>query len=121
MDRVSGSIDDLTGTTAPPRKNGELVFDAPWESRAFGMALALHAQDTYPWAEFSAHLAEHIAAADADVEPDAVLPVPPDAESTYYAHWLAALETLVLEKGLLSLDELDTRIAEIRTGQWDDH
>ena len=27
---------------APPRSNGELVFAAPWESRLFGMTLALH-------------------------------------------------------------------------------
>ena len=29
------------GAAAPPRSNGELVFEAPWESRSFGMAVAL--------------------------------------------------------------------------------
>ena len=30
-----------TAPAAPPRRNGELVFEVPWESRAFGVALAL--------------------------------------------------------------------------------
>ena len=30
------------GPAALPRRNGELVFQAPWESRAFGVAIALH-------------------------------------------------------------------------------
>ena len=33
---------DSAGPAAPPRDNGELVFAAPWESRAFGLALALN-------------------------------------------------------------------------------
>ena len=33
---------DIEGPAAPPRSNGELVFAAPWESRAFGLAMALH-------------------------------------------------------------------------------
>ena len=32
----------ITGHDGPPRANGELVFEAPWESRAFGVAVALH-------------------------------------------------------------------------------
>jgi len=31
-------IADMEETAALPRQNGELVFNAPWESRAFGMA-----------------------------------------------------------------------------------
>jgi hypothetical protein len=33
---------DVEGPAAPPRSNGELAFAAPWESRAFGLAMALH-------------------------------------------------------------------------------
>jgi hypothetical protein len=29
---------EIEGPAAPPRSNGELVFAAPWESRAFGLA-----------------------------------------------------------------------------------
>ena len=42
---VSGSADrliaNMEGSAALPRKNGELVFEAPWEGRAFGIAVAL--------------------------------------------------------------------------------
>ncbi len=34
-------VSDLTGDEALPRKNGELVFNEPWEGRAFGLAAAL--------------------------------------------------------------------------------
>ena len=32
---------ELEGVAAPPRANGELVFAAPWESRVFGVTMAL--------------------------------------------------------------------------------
>ena len=43
MDPVpSREIADMSGQAALPRKNGELVFDEPWQGRVFGMAVALH-------------------------------------------------------------------------------
>ena len=38
MIRRSERPDDVP--TDLPRRNGELVFEAPWESRAFGLAAA---------------------------------------------------------------------------------
>ena len=35
------AVTAMTGAAAVPRKNGELVFDAPWQSRAFGMVVGL--------------------------------------------------------------------------------
>ena len=35
------NISSMSGAIAMPRSNGELVFDAPWQSRAFGMAVGL--------------------------------------------------------------------------------
>ena len=32
---------DIEGPAAPPRSNGELVFDAPWQARVFGLAAAV--------------------------------------------------------------------------------
>ena len=32
---------DRDGPAAPPRRNGELVFAAPWERRLFGVTMAL--------------------------------------------------------------------------------
>ena len=39
---VDRTIASLDGTEALPRKNGELVFQAPWEGRAFGLAVVLN-------------------------------------------------------------------------------
>ncbi len=38
---VDNSVAYLEGEAALPRKNGELVFAAPWEGRAFGLAVLL--------------------------------------------------------------------------------
>jgi nitrile hydratase accessory protein len=120
VDQVRDAIDTLDGRAAPPRKNGELVFDAPWESRAFGMAVALYEQGAYRWEEFSARLAIEIVADAGNGPPnEAVLPVAPEAEAAYYGRWLEALQTLLIEKGLLLTEELDARTAEVAAGIWD--
>ena len=74
---------------ALPRENGELVFQAPWEARAFGLAVALNQQELYEWREFSAELAATIAVADQTTTP-----------SSYYTRWIASLEELIHCQGL---------------------
>ena len=95
---------------ALPRENGELVFQAPWEARAFGLAVALNQQDLYRWREFSAKLAATIAAAEQNKDP-----------SSYYTRWVASLEELIIAKGLLSREQLDAKTAEYAAGIDDDH
>jgi nitrile hydratase accessory protein len=99
----------MEGETALPRLNGELVFEAPWEGRAFGIAVALNEQDVYPWRSFRDALVEHIAADDAAGRP-----------TTYYERWLASLETLLLDQGIVTQAELDARTAEYASGERDD-
>jgi hypothetical protein len=53
---ADGRIGLMDGAAALPRKNGELVFEAPWEGRAFGMAVALSEGRLYGWDEFRARL-----------------------------------------------------------------
>ena len=43
-----------------PRRNGELVFEAPWESRAFGVAVALQDAGAIDFEHFRAHLIAEI-------------------------------------------------------------
>lgn len=95
---------------ALPRENGELVFQAPWEARAFGLAVALNERDLYEWREFSAELAATIAVAEQNNDP-----------SSYYARWIASLEELVVARGLISREQLDARTAECAAGIRDDH
>ena len=85
---------------ALPRKNGELIFDAPWEARAFGLAVALNEEGGYPWQSFSQSLAEEIATAESSGDP-----------STYYERWLATLEKIAVANGLVTDKELDEMIA----------
>ncbi len=53
---------DAGGPSAPPRSNGELVFEAPWQARAFGMAVALLEREGLGWEAFRRHLIPAIAA-----------------------------------------------------------
>jgi hypothetical protein len=64
-----------------PRRNGELVFDAPWEGRALGLAAAYVEASGVGWEVFRAHLI----AAVADLPDD----------TPYYEAWVVALERLV--------------------------
>ena len=103
-------ISAMEAPIALPRENGELIFQAPWEARAFGLAVALNQQDLYEWREFSAELAATIAAAEQNNDP-----------SNYYTRWVASLEELIIAKGLLSREQLDARTAECAADIHDDH
>ena len=74
--KTDGQISVMEAQIALPRENGELVFQAPWEARAFGLAVALNEKESYEWREFSAELAAKIAAAEQNNDP-----------SSYYARW----------------------------------
>ncbi len=92
---------DTDGPAAPPRQNGELVFAAPWESRIFGIAVALHDRGLFEWDEFRASLIAEIA--------DWERRHRSDTEWSYYARWQRALETLLARKGLCTVAELEVR------------
>ena len=102
-------IANMEGAEALPRKNGELTFDALWEGRVFGMAVALNDQGAYAWREFRDRLVAEIKAADVSGTP-----------ASYYERFLASFEKLVLAKGLLTAEELDARTAEYASGARDD-
>ncbi len=99
----------MEGGAALPRKNGELVFEEPWQGRAFGMAVALHERGIYEWEEFRRSLIARIASAEAGGEPFA-----------YYAIWLATFEALVAKKGLLTPGEIDEATYQFEFGERDD-
>lgn len=103
------NVDRVVAGMELPRSNGELVFAAPWESRAFGLAVAMHREGSYGWREFS----EGLAAVSAEWEP-----LDEDG-SRYYERWLAALERLLLERGFVSEADIAARAAEIQ--RHDDH
>jgi len=81
-----------------PRDEQGPVFRAPWEAHAFAMVLALHERGTFTWAEWADALSRAIRAAQHRGDPD--------TGETYYSHWLDALESLVVTKGLASAGHL---------------
>ncbi len=94
---------DSSGPAAPPRDNGELVFAAPWESRAFGVALALHDAGRIHWEDFRQALIAEIGAWEA---------AHPASEGwSYYECWLRSLERVVAGQGLVGRDDLRARAA----------
>lgn len=74
------------------------IFAEPWQAQAFAMAVALHQSSLFTWAEWADALSTEIKQAQADGDPD--------HGDTYYDHWLAALEKLVIAKGVADNDVL---------------
>ncbi len=95
---------DLTALPAIPRDAEAPVFRAPWEAQAFAMAVKLHEVGHFTWREWADRLAAEIAAARERGEHD--------DGTRYYHYWLAALEKLVGDKGLVSGAELEHREEE---------
>jgi nitrile hydratase accessory protein len=87
------AVADPDAPAAPPRSNGELVFERPWESRAFGVAVALHDAGVLDFETFRARLIEAIGAW--ELEHDS------SAGYRYYERWLEALERVLEEEGLV--------------------
>ena len=93
-----------SGPGAPPRANGELVFAAPWESRIFGITLALFEGGRFAWPEFQARLIDAIARHERERG---------DGAYAYYACWLEAFRSLASDKGWLSAQALDALEREL--------
>lgn len=84
-----------------PRGDDGPVFAEPWQAQAFALALALHERGLFTWKEWAARLATEIRRAQAAGDPD--------RGDTYYHHWLAALEGVIVEHGLFSAADLAER------------
>ena len=91
-------ISSMQGPEALPRKNGELVFEQPWESRAFGLAVGLSEAGVLPWPEFREALVSAIQESERR-----------DDDRTYYEQWASALERLALDRGLVTEESLRGR------------
>ena len=81
-----------------PRDESGPVFREAWEAQAFAIVLALHERGVFAWNEWTAVLAEEIRLAQSAGDPD--------TGETYYRHWLAALERIVVAKGLTTAASL---------------
>jgi nitrile hydratase len=91
-----GRLNDVGGvegfTPLAPEPDTE-PFHADWEAHVFAMNRALLGGGVYNLDEFR----------------DAVerMPAPDYLAASYYERWLAGIETLLVEKGVLTREELD--------------
>jgi nitrile hydratase subunit beta len=94
------SIHDMGGMTCfgpVVQEKDEPLFHAPWEQRVFAMTmLGMGRLDTL---DAFRHAIERM-------DPAHYL------ESSYYEHWLAALETLAVEHGIVTPEELATGVLQ---------
>ena len=91
-----------------PRDQDGPVFAEPWQAQAFALAVKLSEKGHFTWKEWAATLASELN--------DATLRGEPDLDGTkYYHHWLAALERLVIAKGLA-----DSHSLAARKDAWED-
>ena len=96
---------DLTSSPAVSEVLGSIpidqrtpTFSEPWEAQAFALTLALHRRGVFTWGEWAETLGDEIKRAQASGDPD--------SGTTYYRHWLAAIERIVREKGITTQDTL---------------
>ncbi len=89
---------DLGGPISPPRTNGEIIFDAPWERRVFGLTLALCHSGQCDWETFRQRLIRRIA---------------DDGARPYWRSWAAAFEDVLAGSSMVTRSELDARHLEL--------
>jgi nitrile hydratase accessory protein len=95
----------VAGPAAPPRSNGELVFEAPWESRLFGITMALYEAGRFEWSEFQERLIGAVGRWEAEH---------PGGEGyRYYERWAEALEALLDHGEIVSTTLIDERAAAL--------
>ena len=87
---------ELDTSVAPPLRNGELVFEAPWQGRVFALANSLSERGVFEWSEFQAALIQELKE----------VTVSADQPYAYYEHFLHALADLLNSKGVVSGKEL---------------
>ena len=98
QDARSVPLDDFP---ALPRDTEGPVFREPWEAQVFAITVTLHEAGHFTWDEWANRLGQEIS--------DAVAAGDADLGDTYYRHWLAALEGLCSEKGIVTAELLSRR------------
>ncbi len=87
----------------PPRANGRLCFGEEWERTAFGVALALAKSGRFEWEAFRQKLIEAIHGWETSHDLA-------DPSWNYYERWMEALERVAVESGLVTEEEIDSRM-----------
>ncbi|MCC7485639.1 MAG: nitrile hydratase accessory protein [Burkholderiales bacterium] len=99
-----GLVDPRVAETLP-RRSGEITFRAPWEKRAFGITAAFCQQGRFPFDDFRWRVVSEIMIWQQ---------ASPGKEENFrfWEHWLRALERTVVDRGLLSWEEISRRAGQ---------
>lgn len=103
-------ISDIEKDLKLPRENGELIFENPWESKVFAMAVILFKEGVYTWNQFNEEFVKKIG------EHESKNPQT-EAVSQYYHNWMEAFEKILLDKDIITQEQLDKRSDEFATGK----
>lgn len=79
------------------------MFFAPWQARAFALAVHLHGAGLFTWQEWSAALGRHLSGAQ---KSEATLPGTEMEAEAYFTAWVAALGDLLAERGVAGVSEI---------------
>jgi nitrile hydratase accessory protein len=94
----------------------DVTFSAPWEVRAFAMAVRLSESGVCTWDEFRRRLIAEIGRGDKMRAHGWV-----DHHDGYYVYFLRALETVLREKGIVDSSMLQAKMQVISEAEQDDH
>ncbi|MBI2911214.1 MAG: nitrile hydratase accessory protein [Chloroflexi bacterium] len=90
-----------------PRRSGELIFEAEWEKRGFGMGVALVEQGVVPFDDLRWRVVAAISLWErANLGQEETF--------RFAERWLIALEKLLVDRGIVSREEIEKKIAERR-------
>ena len=82
----------------PTDDDDEIVFNYPWEAKAFAMVVHLYQGGHFTWPEWAEQLGHEIKTAGAE-----------DDGSEYYLLWLTAAEKLIASKSICTRAEFADR------------
>jgi nitrile hydratase accessory protein len=92
----------LLANALPVSVDAEVTFSEPWEAKAFAIIVKLAQSGHFGWSEWVECFSREVAAATA-IETAGGQP------KTYYEQWLNAAETLLIDKGVTSREQLIAR------------
>lgn len=75
------------------------MFAEPWEAQVFALTVHLSQQGHFTWSEWTQAFGATLRQAAASGHPD--------DGSSYYRHWLATLERILIDRGAAEADALE--------------
>lgn len=104
---LRAAIEAAKTATEPPADGEDVTFEAPWQARAFAITVAFRRRRDFDWTRFQERLVaelDGVAAGD---------------ETAYYEAWLRAVESLLIDEGVVNASELAARAQAFDRGDRD--